>query len=97
MQPRAGLSVRGVRYALWALTHFPRMRVPRAYLGCLLYWAAEHAWQVRGRGVEVSEDARSQGLPGLPAVLGGRAHLAGEGRATRLLLSEELDSSAHLG
>ena len=39
------------------------MRVPRAYLGCLLYWAAEHTWQVRG------------GQPGCYYQLDSSAHL----------------------
>ena len=34
------------RYSLWALAHFPSLRVPRVYLGALLSSTAEHAWQL---------------------------------------------------
>ena len=49
--PARGFNVHGVQYALWALSHFPRLRVRRQYLGSLLYWTAEHAWQVRACGM----------------------------------------------
>ncbi len=45
--PPTLLQAQNVKYALWALSHFPGLRAPsRRYLAALTYWTSEHAWQL---------------------------------------------------
>jgi hypothetical protein len=49
-----------VRFALWALVHFPAMRVPNCYMDSLLYWASEHAWMLSSTTLTHAMQAMAQ-------------------------------------
>ncbi|GAX76351.1 hypothetical protein CEUSTIGMA_g3797.t1 [Chlamydomonas eustigma] len=58
--PVKGFSPRQVSFALWALVHFPRMRLPGRYVDCLLYWASEHAWMLSAATLTHAMQAMAQ-------------------------------------